>query len=199
MWGTPYPFYKANPIYLKFTGLWIEYDEGVCAMKSIYLAGGCFWGAEKYLALIPGVVQTEVGYANGYTENPTYEEVCSHSSGHAETVQVVYDPERLSLTALLDWYYAVIDPTSRNRQGGDIGTQYRTGVYYSDPADLDIIRASLAELQTKVKKPVVIEVEALENYYPAEDYHQQYLDKNPGGYCHIGSEDFAQVRAAKTP
>ena len=165
-------------------------------MKTIYLAGGCFWGVEKYLSLIPGVESTSTGYGNGNTENPSYEDVCHSNTGHAETVKVEYDPSRISLTFLLELYYDVIDPTSLNRQGSDTGTQYRTGIYYADEADRETIFDSIAALQKNCDKPVVIEVKPLENYHTAEEYHQKYLDKNPGGYCHIGSVKFAKARFA---
>lgn len=167
---------------------------GLDKNKEIYLAGGCFWGTEKYLSSIPGVVATDVGYANGNTKNPTYEQVCHNNTGHAETVRVVYDPSKLRLVFILKLYYEVIDPTSINRQGGDVGSQYRTGIYYVDPSDLDIIEESLRELQKSYDKPLAIEVLPLDNYYPAEEYHQKYLDKNPGGYCHIHRDKFEQVK-----
>ncbi|MCL1836623.1 MAG: peptide-methionine (S)-S-oxide reductase MsrA [Treponema sp.] len=163
-------------------------------MKTIYFAGGCFWGLEKYLALIPGVVTALSGYANGHTENPSYEDVCYKNTGHAETVKVEYDPSKINLKSLLELYYDVIDPTSLNRQGGDIGTQYRTGIYYVDDADSETILASVAFLQKSHKMPVVIEVMPLHNFYPAEEYHQQYLDKNPGGYCHIPAAKFDKAK-----
>jgi methionine-S-sulfoxide reductase len=163
-------------------------------MKTIYLAGGCFWGAEKYLASIPGVIKTEAGYANGRTANPGYEDVCRKNTGHAETVKVDYDPGLLSLARLLELFYLAIDPTSLNRQGHDTGTQYRTGIYYTGEEDLPVIEASLDSLQKEYREPVVVEARPLENYYPAEEYHQKYLDKNPGGYCHIGSGTFAKLR-----
>ena len=165
-------------------------------MAEIYLAGGCFWGTEKYIASIRGVEATQVGYANGNTEHPTYEDVCHRNTGHAEAVRVQYRPEVVPLTFLLELYYSVIDPTSVNRQGGDHGTQYRTGIYYTDAADLPVIKASIAKLQSKFTQPIAIEVKALENFSPAEEYHQKYLDKNPGGYCHIHREKFAQAAAA---
>jgi len=165
-------------------------------MKTIYLAGGCFWGVEKYLSLIQGVVSTSVGYANGRTENPSYEEVCKKGTGHAETVKCEYDPSKISLGFLLELYYDAIDPTSLNRQGGDAGTQYRTGVYYTDEADRKAILESIALLQKNFDKPVVIEIKPLENFYSAEEYHQKYLDKNPAGYCHIGNAKFAKARQA---
>lgn len=153
--------------------------------KEIYLAGGCFWGVEKYFSLIDGVVETEVGYANGSTENPSYEDVCYRNTGHAEAVRVVYDPARVGLSFLLDMFYEIIDPFSLNRQGNDVGTQYRTGIYYIDEEDLPVIEESLDRLQKSVDTQVVVEVDPLENYTRAEDHHQEYLDKNPHGYCHI--------------
>lgn len=152
--------------------------------KTIYLAGGCFWGCQKYFDMIPGVLETEVGYANGPTPNPSYEEV-KHHAGHAETVRVVYDPDVLPLEKLLAAYFVVIDPTSVNKQGEDEGVQYRTGIYTVDGADAPVVEAALKELAAKYDKPVVVEHRPLENFYSAEEYHQKYLEKNPGGYCHI--------------
>ena len=152
--------------------------------KTIYLAGGCFWGCQKYFDLIPGVTETEVGYANGPTENPTYEQVKAHS-GHAETVRVQYDPEVLPLRTLLDAYFQVIDPTSVNKQGEDEGIQYRTGIYYTSLNDTAVIREALNDLAKQYKAPLAVEVLPLRCFYPAEEYHQKYLEKNPDGYCHI--------------
>jgi peptide methionine sulfoxide reductase msrA/msrB len=165
-------------------------------MSEIYLAGGCFWGAEKYIASIHGVLETQVGYANGTTENPAYEDVCLRNTGHAETVRAVYDPKNLPLDFLLSLFYEAIDPTSVNRQGNDRGAQYRTGIYYTDEKDLPVIQKSLIGLQQKLDKPVAVEVKPLENFYPAEEYHQKYLDKNPGGYCHIGRDKFKKAASA---
>ncbi len=164
--------------------------------KTIYIAAGCFWGAEKYFSLIRGVLSTKVGYANGTTANPTYEEVCHNNTGHAETVEIQYDESILSLDKLLRLYYEVIDPTSVNRQGGDHGIQYRTGIYYIDETDLEIIKPSLEELAKKYDKPIAIEVKPLLHFYDAEQYHQKYLDKNPNGYCHIGQCAFDSARNA---
>lgn len=166
-------------------------------LKTIYLAGGCFWGMEKYLSLIPGVKETESGYANGSTPSPTYEEVCRKGTGHAETVKVVYDPEEVSLPFLLEQYYAVIDPLSVNRQGNDVGEQYRTGIYYTDEKDRPIIETSLKRFQQHFKQPLAIEVQPLRQYSRAEEYHQRYLDKNPGGYCHIPSAKFREAALAR--
>lgn len=161
--------------------------------KVIYLAGGCFWGVEKYLDLVNGVVETEVGYANGNTENPSYEDVCRKNTGHAEAVKVVYNPDEISLEDLLNHFYKVIDPVSINKQGGDRGVQYRTGIYYVDKEDDDRIKGSLKELQKDYREPIAVEVMELQNYYVAEDYHQKYLDKNPRGYCHIGQVEFDEL------
>jgi len=161
--------------------------------RIIYLAGGCFWGTEKYFTLIKGVLETEVGYANGNTVNPSYEDVCHKNTGHAETVKVIYDNNLISLEKLLNLFYKVINPVSINKQGNDMGTQYRTGIYYTDEEDEGVIASSLNELQKKYEKPIAVEVLPLQNYYIAEEYHQKYLDKNPGGYCHIGQAEFDDV------
>ena len=153
--------------------------------KLIYLAGGCFWGCQTYFDLTKGVLSTEVGYANGPTANPTYEQVKHEHTGHAETVKVEYDPEVLPLQTLLEKYFAVIDPTAVNHQGEDYGIQYRTGIYYVDEADRPVARACLDALAKKYDAPLAVELKPLENFYPAEEYHQKYLEKNPGGYCHI--------------
>ncbi len=154
-------------------------------MKEIYLAGGCFWGVEEYFARIDGVVETEVGYANGHKENPSYEEVCTGTTGHTETTYVKYDEEKIDLEILLKRFWNIIDPTVLNRQGPDRGTQYRTGIYYVDQGDLETINKSLEEVKNKYDKEIVTEIMELESYYKAEEYHQRYLKKNPGGYCHI--------------
>ena len=154
-------------------------------LHTIYLAGGCFWGIEAYMKKLPGVRDTDVGYANGNTENPTYEQVCYDNTGHAETVKVVYDPALISTEQLLDGFFKVVDPTSINRQGNDRGSQYRSGIYYVDEADKAIAESTAARQKENYKDPVVTEILPLNQFYLAEDYHQDYLDKNPGGYCHI--------------
>ncbi len=160
----------------------------------IYLAGGCFWGTQHYFDCLPGVIQTEVGYANGKTANPTYEQVKHENTGHAETVKVTFDPARISLAELLEQYYKVIDPLSRNKQGGDIGVQYRTGIYYTNDAQKAVIEASLARLQTHYTQKLAVEALPLSNFYTAEEYHQKYLEKNPDGYCHIPAAMFESAR-----
>lgn len=154
-------------------------------MKEIYLAGGCFWGVEEYFSRIPGVIETEVGYANGHKENPNYEEVCTGRTGHTETSYIRYDENIISQEFLLKKFWSIIDPTLLNRQGPDRGSQYRTGIYYKDEEDLKIINKSLEEEKSKYDKLIVTEVMEIESYYKAEEYHQDYLKKNPGGYCHI--------------
>lgn len=167
--------------------------------KEIYLAGGCFWGTELYTSLVYGVVSAESGYANGATSHPSYREVCS-GSGHAETVHIVYDPAKVSLDQLLLAFYDSIDPTAKDRQGNDIGRQYRSGIYYvpnadgAESADAVVIRASLDALQQRIGKPVAIEMGPIVNFYRAEDDHQEYLVKNPNGYCHISPALIAQMR-----
>ena len=154
-------------------------------MKEIVFAGGCFWGVEEYFSRIEGVIDTKVGYANGTKENPTYQEVCTGTTGHAEACYIKFDEKTVSLGELLDRFWNIIDPTLLNRQGPDRGSQYRTGIYYIDELDREIIDKTLEEQEKKYNKPIVTEIEPLRTFYDAEDYHQRYLKKNPGGYCHI--------------
>lgn len=162
--------------------------------KTIYLAGGCFWGSEKAFQLLDGVVDTCAGYANGTVENPSYEEVCKNQTGHRETVRVKYDDEKISLKTILEAYFICIDPTVYNQQGHDVGTQYQTGVYYEDEQDYPII-AEVFEGKKKQYQPFCVELKPLSCFYPAEEYHQDYLIKNPTGYCHINLEQYAKVKA----
>ncbi len=154
-------------------------------IKNIYLAGGCFWGMEGYFKRLNGVLATQTGYANGNTENPSYEEVCKQNTGHAETIKVEYDADVLPLTDILRHFFRIVDPTSLNRQAHDIGTQYRSGIYYTDTADHDVIQAAIKAEQGRYQAPIVVENLPLQQFFPAEEYHQDYLDKNPQGYCHI--------------
>ena len=151
--------------------------------RVIYLAGGCFWGVEAYFSHVYGVKSTATGYANGKTENPGYYDI--KETGHAETVRVEYDPERVTLESLLKRFFTIIDSTLLNRQGGDVGTQYRTGIYYENESDLPAIEAAIAQECALRNEPVVTEVQMLHGFYSAEDYHQAYLEKNPTGYCHV--------------
>ena len=154
-------------------------------MREIYLAGGCFWGTQKFFDQFEGIIETEVGYANGKFLNPTYVQVCREDTGHAETVRIRYDEQIISLTEILAKYFLTIDPLSVNRQGGDVGEQYRTGIYFEDETLLPEIEEAVRKETNKVGQPLAVEVRRLENFSPAEEYHQKYLDKNPGGYCHI--------------
>ena len=168
----------------------------ISKMKEIYFAGGCFWGTEHFLKQINGVIKTEVGYANGHTKNPTYKEVCTGETGFAETVKVTYHPDDVALKFLINLFFKTIDPTSLNRQGNDRGTQYRTGIYYTTKEDISVIQSIVSDLAKAYSKPLVIEILPLTNFYAAEGYHQDYLDKNPGGYCHIGVDLFEMARKA---
>ena len=152
-------------------------------MAKIYLAGGCFWGLEEYFSRISGVVETSVGYANGQVETTNYQLL--KETDHAETVEVIYDQEVVSLREILLYYFRVIDPLSVNQQGNDRGRQYRTGIYYLDEADIPTINTVVREQELLIGRKIAVEVEKLRHYILAEDYHQDYLKKNPGGYCHI--------------
>lgn len=161
-------------------------------LREVYFAGGCFWGVDAYFSLVPGVADTVSGYANGTTENPTYQEVCRGNTGFAETVRVRYDPSAVSLETLVGQYFGLVDPLSENRQGNDVGTQYRTGVYYTDEADRSALEKAFESEEANVGQNLAVELEPLANFYEAEEYHQDYLDKNPTGYCHI---DFSGLKA----
>lgn len=169
------------------------------AEKVIYLAGGCFWGAEHFLKRIYGVESTEVGFVNGHTVNPSYKEVYTDTTGFAEAVRLVYDPEKLSLVFLLDMYFKAIDPLSLNKQGEDVGTRYRTGIYYEDPADRAVVEYVYKAQERIAGEPLAVEMGPLQNWYPAEEYHQDYLDKNPDGYCHLPAALFALSKGARCP
>lgn len=163
-------------------------------IATIYLAGGCFWGTEHLMSLVPGVVSTEVGYANSQVPNPSYEMVCTGRTGAAEAVKVTYDGTRIGLSDILFLYFRSIDPVSVNRQGDDCGTQYRTGIYYTSQSDLPVIEAVVATVARRHAKPLAVEVMPLRNFFPAETYHQDYLIKNPTGYCHVNPSLFAEAR-----
>lgn len=181
-----------NSVSLKFVPLKKKYSN----MKEIYFAGGCFWGTEHYFKQLRGVVDTQVGYANGNTDNPTYREVCTDKTGFAETVRVVYDPDVITLEFLTEMYFRAIDPTSVDQQGPDIGSQYRTGIYYKDDADKAEIRKVYDSMRQKLGSRMAVEFLPLKNFYYAEEYHQDYLDKNPAGYCHLPSSLFRMAKEA---
>ena len=154
-------------------------------MKEIVLAGGCFWGVQEYYRRAKGVISSKAGYAQGIKDNPSYQEVCTGNTKHAEVVYVRYDEQVISLEKILEHLFRMIDPTTLNRQGNDIGTQYRTGIYFMDGMDEPIIRDYVSMKQKDYKKAIVVEIEKLDKFFDAEDYHQDYLVKNPSGYCHI--------------
>lgn len=166
-------------------------------IKSIYFAGGCFWGTEHFFKQIEGVTFTETGYANGSTPDPTYRQVYTDTTGYAETVHVEYDNDVIDLEFLVRMYFKAIDPTSLNRQGEDVGTRYRTGIYYTDAEELPCIKKIYDEIGRQYESPLVVEMEPLKNFYRAEDYHQDYLENNPDGYCHLPLELFEFARKAR--
>ena len=166
-------------------GTTMEKNYNEADIETIYLAGGCFWGVEAFMEKIDGVIEATSGYANGNTENPTYQEVVRTDTNHAETVEVKYDKTKTDLTNILLYYFKIIDPTSLNKQGNDVGTQYRAGIFYADETQLDVINQVVALEQKKYDQAFVVEVVPLEKFYIAEEYHQDYLAKNPTGYCHI--------------
>ena len=154
-------------------------------MKEIILAGGCFWGVEAYFQRLNGVIKTAVGYTDGVTENPNYKEVCSGTTNHAEACKIIYDENIITLEKILEHFFRIIDPTSLNRQGHDIGTQYRTGVYYKTEEDKEIIKKFILDKAEKYSRPIVVDIKKEGRFWDAEEYHQNYLIKNPGGYCHV--------------
>lgn len=162
-------------------------------LATIFLAGGCFWGVDEYFSRIPGVVETTSGYAQSKIASPTYEQVCSGDTGAAETVRVVYDPAKVSLQTLVKQYFKIIDPYAMNRQGNDIGTQYRTGIYYNNPEDRNILEALVENAEKIAGRKFAVQIQPLENFYPAEPYHQDYLKKHPGGYCHINFDSLKDL------
>ena len=162
--------------------------------KDIFFAGGCFWGTQHFFKQVDGVKEAVCGYANGNTQNPKYEEVYTDTTGFAETVKVTYNPARISLEELTSLFFCIIDPLTLNRQGHDEGTRYRTGIYYTDPAERGHIQTIYAREEANVGVPLVVELEPLKNFFPAEERHQDYLDKNPDGYCHLPFKAFRYVR-----
>ena len=155
-------------------------------LQTIVLGGGCFWCTEAVFVKVRGITDVESGYSNGQTQRPTYEQVCSGTTGHNEVVKLTYDPAQISLRQILEIFFVVHDPTTLNRQGNDSGTQYRSGIYYTTPEQQQVADNMISEM-AKDKlfgKAIVTEVQALDNYSPAEDYHQDFFEKNPyQGYC----------------
>lgn len=171
-------------------------ERGEIKSSVIYLAGGCFWGMEKLMQSIPGVLDAQSGYANGTGEaDANYKTVCAGKTGFRETVRVSYDPARVSLDQLLFAYFAVVDKTAVNRQGHDVGTQYQAGIYYADDAAKAVVER-VAGVERARTPGFAVEIKPLKNFFPAEEYHQDYLDKNPGGYCHIPFAEIARFSRA---
>jgi methionine-S-sulfoxide reductase len=161
-------------------------------MKKVLLAGGCFWGVEAYFKQLPGITDSDVGYADGPFKTPTYEQVCA-ASGHVEAVLLSFDETVIPFEKILDHYFNIVDPTLKNRQGPDIGVQYRSGFYNLD-ADLEAtLKNYLAQKQASYDRPFAIEIKTGVSYDSAENYHQDYLDKNPSGYCHINLRTYKDV------
>ncbi|MCL2123747.1 MAG: peptide-methionine (R)-S-oxide reductase MsrB [Desulfovibrionaceae bacterium] len=168
--------------------------DATAKLRDIYFAGGCFWGVAEYFSRIPGVHGVTVGYANGAKKDPGYQDVCSGKTGHAETVHIRYDTQSVSLKTLAEQFFKIINPVSVNRQGNDVGSQYRTGMYYMNDEDNMVLAQVMAGVQTQYSKPLAVELMPLNNYYLAEEYHQDYLKKNPGGYCHISFDSLKDIR-----
>lgn len=184
---------------VKSTQMTKEKDySNIKSARTIYVAGGCFWGVEEYMQRIPGVLEARSGYANGNTENPTYEQVSHQNTGHTEAVEVLYDSEGLPLDVLLKTFFTIIDPTRADGQGGDIGNQYRTGVYYENEKDLAVIQEVVKTEQKKHKATIATQMLPLDNFYLAEEYHQDYLQKNPNGYCHINLDNAKETALANS-
>jgi len=157
---------------------------GEAKMESIVLGGGCFWCLDAVYRLVPGVTEVTTGYSGGQTKNPDYESVCTGKTGHAEVVRIRFDPGATSLDALLDLFWRIHDPTTLNRQGADVGTQYRSVIYYGDEQQKAVVEASVKKTATEFVDPIMTEVAALDVFYEAEEYHQDYFSRNPNaGYC----------------
>ncbi len=154
-------------------------------MKEAYLAGGCFWGVEHYFSLIKGIVDVESGYCQSNIDNPSYQQLINGESTGCECVKVTYDETVITYQELLKHFFKAIDPTTLNRQGPDVGLQYRSGIYYTTDSERQLAEAFIVEVQPNYQSEIVVEVQLLDNYFPAEEYHQDYLVKNPQGYCHI--------------
>lgn len=168
-------------------------DGGITmdGLRKVVLGGGCFWGVEEYYRRLKGVVSTRVGYAQGNVDHPRYEDVKRQLTQHREVVEVVYDASAISLERLLDHLFRMIDPTVKNRQGNDIGESYQAGMYYENDEDQAVMKQFIASRQPQYQEPIVVEVDRLKRFWDAEDYHQEYLIKNPTGYCHV---DFSKIQ-----
>ena len=167
--------------------------DATASLRDMYFAGGCFWGVAEYFSRIHCVHVVDVGYANGATKDPSYEDVCSGQTGHAETVHIRYDPQSVSLKTLAEQFFKIINPVSVNRQGNDVGSQYRTGMYYVNDEDKMILVSVIVNVQAQYSKQLAVELMPLDNYYIAEEYHQDYLKNNPRGYCHISFDSLKDI------
>lgn len=163
-------------------------------IKEIVIAGGCFWGVEEYYRRLRGIVSTKVGYAQGHVAFPTYEQVLTGTTNHVEACFLCYDDTEMTLEMILDHFFRIVNPCSLNRQGGDFGTQYRTGIYYNDDEEKVIIETFIQKKQQEYKQNIVVENEKLHTFYDAEEYHQAYLQKHPRGYCHV---DFSKMKISE--
>lgn len=157
-------------------------------MQQALFAAGCFWGVQYYFDEVPGVTETTVGYTGGYTEDPTYEEVCSHTTGHAEAVLITFDPKKVSYETLVRHFFRMHDPTQLNRQGPDIGDSYRTAIFYFDDEQQEIAEKIKQSSQAKFTEPIVTEITKAGEFYEAEDYHQKFTERTGRGMCHIPYE-----------
>lgn len=162
--------------------------------KIIYVAGGCFWGVERFYQLAFKNIKTKVGYLNSLIDNPTYSQVCSKVTNAVEAVEIEYDDSQISLKEIFDVLFLIIDPTSLNKQGNDCGTQYRTGIYSTDINDIQEAKKYIESVSKNYDKPIVVETLILQNFYDAEEYHQNYLIKNPNGYCHIDMDLVKKIK-----
>jgi len=162
-------------------------------IKTLIVAGGCFWGIQTYYSRVKGVLRTETGYTGGVQDFPKYEEVCTQSTGHCESVKIDYDSQQTNIIKILDHYFHIVDPTSLNYQRGDIGTHYRSAIFYFTLEDKEIIEQYIECIKEFYLEKIVVQVLPASDFWPAEDYHQNYLDKNPSGYCHIGPKHFKKI------
>lgn len=154
-------------------------------MNQALFAAGCFWGVQFYFDQVPGVTKTTVGYTGGHTENPSYEQVCTHTTGHAEAVLLEFDPEKVSYETLVRQFFRMHDPTQLNRQGPDVGDSYRTAIFYFDDAQKEVAEKIKKEIQPKFDKPIVTEITEATKFWPAEDYHQKFAERTGRGMCHV--------------
>lgn len=162
--------------------------------KTLIVAGGCFWGLQKYYSMVKGVIETTVGYSGGDKKFPKYEEVCAEVTGHTEAVIIKYDPEKTNIPKLLDHFFFIVDPTTLNYQKNDYGTHYRSALFYNDNNEKKLIEDYIQNIQKNYKNKIVVELIPAKEFWAAENYHQDYLNKNPYGYCHITYKHFNRIK-----